>query len=365
MSMQNETSRVRNGAAPELVTAVSRESRKRPGRRVPARSLSTCAALLVAMALAPGAFAQGVVMPTKEVKYQVAGLVTAGTLEEQAKEAKRSIKGKVFRYRAFVLPDEDVAPLKKVLNAPAVAIVRVSALPAQGAKIVLEAVTNGGNNPNGILHISGQGSSRNEHTSRVKPLVEQTYHNLDLALTAGGVSPKEVMQVTCYLSTLTDLADVQSFTESRYPNSVNTYLQVPVPPTRGFVECEATARAAKAVGYVNPPGLTSSPNFTHVVSLTSPRMVWSGLHESQGCSPDAVSAMFQRLDATLKKHGSSVGETVFSYLYPNSDDAVKLTRDIRFNFYKRSHPPASSLFVFAGTADRSACSAVEVSAPVK
>jgi hypothetical protein len=146
---------------------------------------------------------------------------------------------------------------------------------------------------------------------------------------------------------------------------VNSYLQVPVPPARGFVECEATARAAKAVGYVNPPGLTSSPNFTHVVSLTTPKMVWSGMHESQGCSADAVSAMFQRLDATLKKHGSSVGETAFSYLYPNSDDAVKLTRDIRFNFYKRSHPPASTLFVFAGSADKGACSAVEVTAPAK
>lgn len=331
-------------------------------RRV-ALALAVAWSAFAPVGLVERACAQGVVMDTRDVKYQVAGLVTAGTLEEQAKEAKRAIKGKVYRYRAFVLPHEDATPLHKMLNAPAVAIVRVPALPAEGARIVLEAVTGGGNNPNGLLHISGQGSSRNEQTSRVKPLVEQTYKNLDLALSAGGVTPADVLQVTCYLSTLTDLPEVQALTESKYPNSVNSYLQAPVPPARGFVECEATARAAKAVGYVNPDGLVKSPNFTHVVSLTSRKIVWSGLHESAGCSPGAVTAMFQRLAATLKRLGTSVDHTAFSYLYPNSDDAVKLTRDIRFNFYRRSHPPASTLFVFSGTADKSACSAVEVTAP--
>lgn len=304
-------------------------------------------------------------MNTREVRFQVAPVETAGSLAEQAKQAKKAIKGKVYRYRAFVGPEEDTAPLKEILKAPALAIVRVSALPLEGAKIVLEAVTGGGNNPQGMVHISGQGASRNEHMTRIQPIVEETYKNLDTALAAAAVTPADVMQITCYLSTYTDLPGIQALTEKRYPSSVNSYLLVPVPATRGFVECEATARATKIIGYINPEGLSKSPNFTHVVGLHSPRIAWSGLIEAKNCSKQGITEMFQRLDASMKKLGAAVDQTAMSYLYPNSEEGTKLTRDIRFDFYRRSHPPASTLITFAGVGDKNACTAVEVSAPAK
>ncbi|MBI3209216.1 MAG: RidA family protein [Candidatus Solibacter usitatus] len=302
-------------------------------------------------------------MDTADALFQLHNADAKGSLMEQAEKLKKKIRGKVYRYRAFVRPDADTNLLNIVLRGPALSIVRVASLPTPGQKISLEAVTGGGRNPQGLVFISGQGVNRNENVSMVKPMVEMAFDNIDKAVKAAGVFPADVLTVTCYSSSLQDHAQVQQLAATRYRWAVFNHVQIPMPYGRALVECEAVARAIAPVGFLYPEGLTKSPNFTQVVGISSRRMVWSGLHTSQGCTADGVRGMFRSLEATLKNRGASIKDAAFSYVYPNTTEGTDLSRNIRFDFYNKEKAPASTLIPFSGFVDKNACTGVEVVAP--
>ncbi len=322
------------------------------------------AALLLA---ASPLFGQGVVVDSEEIRFQLAIPKPKGSLMEQMHEARGIIEAKhIFRYRAFVRQDADVGQFSGYLKSDVLSIVRVAGFPDKNQKIALEAVTKGGKNgPNGFIFISGQGVSRNEHVPRVLPMVQTTFTNLDKALKGIAHEPADVIMLTCYLSSIDDIKDVQKLASARYPKALRNHLQIPLPYGKALVECEAIARAKKPVPFVNPEGLTKSPNFTQVAGISSPRIYFSSLHTSNGCSEQGVREMFQSLDAAMKKNGASIKDVVFSYLYPSSQDGTDLTRKVRFEFYNKEQPPASTLVPFLGYEAKDACAGVEVVAPVK
>ncbi len=125
------------------------------------------------------------------------------------------------------------------------------------------------------------------------------------------------------------------------------------------------ARAKAAVGFVNPDGVTKSPNFTQVVGISSKKMLWSGLHVSKGCTEAGVRSMFDALSATVKKKGGSLQDTAFSYVYPTSQTGIDLSRKVRTDFYNKEKMPASTLIPFSGFNEADACTGVEVALPVK
>jgi hypothetical protein len=73
--------------------------------------------------------------------------------------------------------------------------------------------------------------------------------------------------------------------------------------------------------------------------------------------------MFAALSATLKNHGATVEKVAMSYLYPSSALGTELTRNLRFDYYRRSQPPASTLLGFSGLTGAGECTGVEVAAP--
>lgn len=284
---------------------------------------------------------------------------------EQVKQVKERIKGKVYRYRAFVRPDADVGQLSVFLRAPVLSIIRVAGLPDPGHKILLEAVTNGGRNPQGLVFISGQGVSKNEQVTKVLPMVTETFGNVDKALKGAALEPADVLSMTCYLNSLEDLPAVKALASERYPTAAISHLQIPIPYGKALVECEAIARAKSPIGFVYPEGLTKSPNFTQVVGISTRSTYWSGIFTAyNGCTDQSVKAMFQRLDASMKKSGASIQNVAFSYVYPTNQQGTDLTRAVRFDFYSKTQAPASTLVPFSGFEDRSACTGLEVAAPV-
>ncbi|MBL8178061.1 MAG: RidA family protein [Bryobacterales bacterium] len=312
-------------------------------------------------------FSQGVVVDSEEIRFQLAIPDPKGSLMEQMHQARGRIEAKhIFRYRAFVRPDADVGQFSGYLKSDVLSIVRVAGFPDKNQKIALEAVTKGGKNAAaGFVFVSGQGVSRNEQVPRVLPMVQATFNNVDTALKGSGHDPSDVLLLTCYLSSMDDIKDVQKLASARYPKALRNHLQIPLPYGKALVECEAIARAKKPFAFLNPEGLTKSPNFTQVAGISSPRIYFSSLHASNGCSEQGVREMFQSLDDAMKKSGASIKDAVFSYLYPSSDDGTNLTRKVRFEFYNKEQPPASTLVPFSGYEARNACAAVEVVAPMK
>ncbi len=306
---------------------------------------------------------QGVTVRTSAVRFQTAPLTGEGSLANQALKARALIAGDVHRLRAFVLAEEDATVLEDILKAPAVAIVKVTGLPLKGARISLEAVTSGGANPHGLVFISGQGGSAAQATPLVRPVVETSFRNLDTALQAAQLGAQDALQMTCYLSSLDEIGAIGDLAAARFPRAARSFAQVPVPRERGFAECEVIAAARQATGFFNPDGLTASQNFTHVAGVSTRQMVWSGMHLPTDCSEQGVREMFSKLSGTLKSHGASIEKVAMSYLYPNSARGTELTRELRFDYYWRSQPPASTLLGFSGLAAEGACTGVEVAAP--
>jgi len=336
-----------------------------PGLKTRGRMRQFC--LACALLLLPIAGkAQGVAVETSTVRYQVANPEPKGTLVDQIKRAKEMIKGRVFKYRVFVRWDTDTGLISTILRAPVLSIIRVAALPVINQKISVEAISDGGSNPQGLIFVSGQGVSEDENVPLVEPLVDGALKNIDTALRGAGTTVENVVAVTCYLSSTTDFEAVQKLAAARYPRAAINHLQIPIPYGRALVECEAVARAgSQQIGFVSPDGLTKSANFSQVTGVHTPRVVFSALYGAKPCTAAAVRSMFQSLASGLKKNGASIQDVAFSYLYPNSVDGTDLTRSVRFEFYSKEKPPASTLVPFSGFSDKDVCTGVEVVAPVR
>lgn len=306
-----------------------------------------------------------VIVETAEARFQVANPQPKGTMMQQVKQAHEKIKGKVYRYRVFVKPDADVGLISTVLRAPVLSIIRVAGLPNRDQKISVEAVTNGGRNPQGLVFVSGQGVNQAGLMPKVEPLVKTALDNVDLALKGVSITSDDVVALTCYISSMEDITAVKSLTEKRYPIAARNEIQIPVPYGRALVECEAVARAKGPVGFVYPEGLTKSPNFTQVTGISSKRMIFSGLHGSGACTEDNIRAMFKLLASNLEKNKASIKEAVFSYVYPNTQDGTDLTRKVRFEFFNKEKAPASTLLQFLGFQDKQSCTGLEVVSPLQ
>lgn len=307
------------------------------------------------------------VVQTSDIRFVVANPKPKGTLMEQVEFARWTVerpKVRVARYRAFVRSDADLGQISSVLHAPVLSIIKVAALPHPAQKISVEAVINGGNNPQGLVFISGQGATAEKTMPKVLPLATTAFDNIDKALKSVQLEGADVLTVTCFLSSVQDAAAIGELAATRYPQAAINNMQIAMGYGRAVAECEAIARAKQPVGFIYPEGLTKSPNFTQVTGISSKKMIWSGLSVSNGCNDGAIRQMFQKLDATLSKNGASIKNVAFSYLYPNSVDGTDLTRSVRFEFYNKAQAPASTLMPFSGFYEKNACTGVEVAAPV-
>ena len=311
-------------------------------------------------------FGQGVVVDTEEIRFQLALPDPKGSLMEQMHQVRGRIEAKkIFRYRAFVRGDADVGQFSGYLKSDVLTIVRVAGFPEKNQKIALEAVTKGGKNgPAGFIFISGQGVSKSEHVAKVQAMAQTAFNNIDVALKAIDHGPVDVISLTCYLSSMDDIKDVQKLATARYPKALRNHVQIPLPYGKSLVECEAIVRAKKPVTFHSPEGLVKSPNFTQIAGISSKQMYWSQLHTSNGCGEQSVREMFQSLNDAMTKSGASIKDVAFSYLYPSTQDGTDLTRKVRFEFYNKEQPPASTLVPFMGYEAKNACAGVEVVAPV-
>lgn len=190
--------------------------------------------------------------------------------------------------------EADVGQFSGYLKSDVLSIVRVAGFPDKNQKIALEVVTKGGKNgPAGSVFISGQGVSKNETVSKVQPMVQTTFNNIDTALKGAAHQPADVIMLTCYLSSMDDIKDVQKLAAARYPKALRNHVQIPLPYGKALVECEAIARAKKPVGFVSPEGLVKSPNFTHVAGISSRQIYFSSLFTSNGCTEQGVRGRFR------------------------------------------------------------------------
>jgi enamine deaminase RidA (YjgF/YER057c/UK114 family) len=316
--------------------------------------------------------------------YFNAPLSGKGLLSQQVRDGVKALwrvsrGAQIIRIRAFVAGTGDMRRVADIISEmftekrqplPVANVVQVGVLPLDGAQVVLEAtaLAKKVQNPHGVAFISGQGSTgpidANSADMFVAPLAQQSVANLNTALTHVGLTAADVLRVTCLSSSLDDYQEVRRIVASAFPASALNIVQVQRAPTSHVVECEAVARLKRkpepSVQFIQPPGLTASPNFTHVVLVGQPKLIFTTTQLGFRQQDDDVRLAFSRLASSLEAAGGSMKQVVFSNIYPISPTIQQKVRNLRFEYYDRARPPASTVLLFEGLPSLDASFGVDV-----
>jgi enamine deaminase RidA (YjgF/YER057c/UK114 family) len=321
---------------------------------------------------------------TTRLTYFNSPLSGKGLLSQQVRDGVRALwrvsrGAQIVRIRAFVAGTGDMRRVadiisemftEKRLPLPVANVIQVGVLPMDGAQVVLEAtaLTKKPQNPHGVAFISGQGATGpidvNSADMFVAPLARKSVDNLNTALTHLGLSAAGVLRVTCLSSSLDDYLEVRKIVTSAYPAAALNIVQVQRAPTSHVVECEAVARLKKkpepSVQFIQPPGLAASPNFTHVVLVGQPKVILTTTQLGFRQQDEDVRLAFSRLSSSLEAVGGSMKHVVFSNIYPISASIQQKVRNLRFEYYDKTRPPASTLLLFEGLPSLDASFGIDV-----
>jgi enamine deaminase RidA (YjgF/YER057c/UK114 family) len=316
----------------------------------------------------------------RRLVFHVSPLSARGLLSRQTRDALqalfRSTRGMtIVKLRAFVAGSGDMRRVQSLVSEifterrlplPALTVVQVGGLPLTGAQVVFEsaAVARREVNPHGLAFISGQAASSDEYRLTLAPLAERSLADLGRAVRGAGAEPKDVLRITCFMTSLEDVDAVRTRVAREFPQAAANYVQIQRAPARSVVECEAVARLNAPVGaplkMVNPDGLPASPNYSHVALVGAPKVVLTGAQMAFQYEEQDVRLAFQRLERELAQAGASLRKTAMASIYPLSGGLSGLIRKVRAEFYDMSRPPASTMLPFEGLPALDASLALDV-----
>ena len=321
---------------------------------------------------------------TSRLTFHVSPMSPKGLLSQQVRDAIRALwrmnnKGQIVRLRAFVAGTGDLRRVQSIVSEmfserrlplPVLSVVQVGLLPAEGAQVVIESISVDKKpvNKHGLAFVSGQASSApldpNQPNLKVAPLAEKSIANLGRALFGVQLEPKDVLRITCFTSSLDDYSEVRRQVAAAYPAAAANIVQIQRAPANSIVECETVARLRESpvvpLKLVNPPELEASPNYSHVALVGAPKVVLSGAQLGFRAQDADVRLAFERLKSSVEQAGGSLSKVAMSSIYPLSPQITAKIRAIRFDYYDKQNPPASTMLLFEGLPSLEASFAVDI-----
>ncbi len=313
--------------------------------------------------------------------FQTAPLSTSGVLSKQVQRALRYLakqerRGTLVHLRAFVAGSGDTRRVQAVVSEeltrwrkalPALSVVQVGELARSEAYLLLEAVSDSGKelHPGGLAFISGQAVVSGEAVLTVAPLVEQSAEQIETAARELGADPlRDVLRVTCYCSSLEDGREVGRRLRSSFPEAAVSYVQLRRVYTHAAVTCEAITRLpeprAETLSLENPATLPSVEEHSQVAILPPGPVMFSGTQLGFGRQESDVRLAFERLHKSLEEAGPSRVKVAASRFYLLSSVIGHKIRDLRFEFFDKAHPPASTMVELEGLPSLDASFAMDV-----
>lgn len=307
-----------------------------------------------------------------------------GLLSQQVRDAIKAIwrtngSASVVKIRALVAGTGDMRRVQAIVSEmfaekrlalPVLSVVQVGGLPMEGAQVVLEATSLARKpvNPQGLAFISGKGAAAplnpDKPNAPVLALAEKSVADLQTALTGVGLLGADVLRVTCFQSSLEDVTQVQQLVARQFPGAPAVFAQTQRSPASHVVECEAVARLKSATGgswkVMNPPGLPASPAFSQLAVAGPGQVVLTGSQLAFRSQDSDVRLCFDRMKKQLEESGSSMKNVFWSSIYPLSRTVTQKVRDIRFEYYDKANPPASTVMNFEGLPSLDASFSLEV-----
>ena len=315
----------------------------------------------------------------RRLTFHITPLSSKGLLTQQVREALRALaresSGPVLKIRAFVAGSGDVRRVRDLVSEyytdhkeplPALSLVQAGGLPQEGAQVILEGTAESRKevNPHGLALLAAQAATSDNPLDPVPPLAEKALGNLRQAVAAASAKPADALRVTCFLSSLDNLAATRKLVAADYPKAATAYIQTQRAPFRALAACEAVVRLAADPGeplrLVNPEGLPQVPGESQIALVGPTRVVLSGTQVSFGYQEQDARLAFQRMEKALEQDGTSLRQVAFAQYYPLSLGIADQVRKVRAEFFDAQHAPAGAFLLFEGLPSLDAGFAVEV-----
>lgn len=321
-----------------------------------------------------------VTVETAKLEFLVSPLSSKGLLSQQVKDGLKFLRSKagsrpIVKIRAFVAGTGDQRRVPAIVSEvfddkkqplPAVSTIQVGLLPMEGAQILMEAVILAKKpvNPNGVAFLSGMGGVGTESPEKTLPMLEKAIADLTRATRAAGSEPADVTRVTCLLSGLEQIGEVQRKMAAAFPSAVLTAVQAQRLHDRALAECEAVVRLrtkpAADLVMLNPPEMNPSPMYSKGALIGAEKIILTGTQLAFNEEDKDVHLAFQRMAKVLEAAHSSMKRVAFSSLYCLTNPVTAKIRAVRFDYYDKARPPASTLLLYEGLPSIDASFAIEL-----
>jgi len=314
----------------------------------------------------------------RRLAFYVTPLSSRGLLTRQVREALNALSHEargetILQIRAFVAGSGDGRRVRDIVSEvfsdrkqplPVLSLVQAGGLP-EDAQVVLEAAAEGRRdlNPQGLAFVSAQKAEADDPTAPVAPLAQKSLAELGLAVQATGSEPADVVRVSCFLSSLDDVAAVRKQVAQDYPNAAADYVQPQRAPAHGMAACEAIAKLHRDIGQplqtMGPEGTTTVPKASRVALVAAQQIAFTGTQLSFGFEANDARLAFQRLGKALEQAGVSWRDVAFVHYYPLATGLAAQIGKTRGDFIDSSHPPACTLLLFEGLLSMNAGFAID------
>jgi enamine deaminase RidA (YjgF/YER057c/UK114 family) len=314
-----------------------------------------------------------VVGETRRLLFYTTPLSAKGLLSQQIKDALKALERQagsntILHIRAFVAGSGDLRRVRELVSEtfterrlplPALSLIQAGGLPLDGAQIVLEGIATGKKDlyPGGLAFLSAQAAFSASPLDPVAPLAEQSLARLQQAVRAAGAEASDVLRVTCFLSSLENIAATRQLVEASYARAAVNYIEAQREPMRAMAACEAIAglRGSSTQAGAGP----------QIAVVAAPRVVLSGTQVSFGYEESDARLAFERLSKALEPAGAGLHDVAFAHFYPLSQKIEDQIRKLWPAFSDATHPPGASVLQMEGLSSLDAGFAVDVVAAAR
>lgn len=328
----------------------------------------------------PKELPSAVVGETRRLTFHVTPLSSRGLLSQQIRDALKALSREtganpVLKIRAFVAGSGDLRRVRDLVSEvfterrqplPALSLIHTGGLPLEGAQVVLEAIAAGKKDvsPQGLVFLSAPVAISESPLDPVAPLAAKSLEELRAAVKQAGSASADVVRVTCFLSSLENLAATRKLVEAEYPRASLNYVQTQRAPFQALAACEAVARLRwntgtrlRMIAAERAPG---EAGVSQAALVAAPRVVLTGTQVSYGYQEADSRLALGRLIKALEQAGVKAGDVAFVHYYPLSYGIANQVRKLRGDFFDSVHPAAGSMLVFEGLPSMDAGFAVDV-----
>ena len=216
---------------------------------------------------------------TRRLTFHVTPLSAKGLLSQQIRDALKAVardsgNETVLKIRAFVAGSGDLRRVRDLVSEsftehhqplPSLSLIQSGGLPLEGAQVIMEYVASSRKelHPQGLAFLSAQPAYSDNPTDPLPPLTGKSLAALRQAVKAAGSEPSDVLRVSCFLSSLENLAASRDQVVSEYPKASLNFVQTERAPAQAMAACEAVSslrrRIEAPLQFVNVEGIPPQP----------------------------------------------------------------------------------------------------------